>query len=193
MFPSTISPFKLYWTVYHRHKTLGESTSQLSCNPKKRTKNFKNIYNQGHPGIWKADCRRWARACIQCQRAKISRHVSSPVGSFAPSFQRFKHLHLDLVGPLPSSNARQNILTVVDRFIRWPEAFPVENTLASTIVRTLFSGWIARFGVPLRITTDQGGQFESHLFRELNALLGIQHFYTTTYHPASNGMVERFH
>ena len=141
----------------------------------------------------KADCRRWARACLQCQRAKIFRHVSLPVGNFVSPSKRFENLHLDLVGPLPSSNNYQHLLTIVDRFSRWPEAYSVQNTLADTVAKTLFTGWIARFGVLLQITTDQGKQFESHLFKELNALLGIQHDHTTTYHPASNSMVERFH
>ncbi|XP_033231698.1 uncharacterized protein LOC117182703 [Belonocnema kinseyi] len=45
----------------------------------------------------------------------------------------------------------------------------------------------------LRITTDQGRQFESPLFKKLNTLLRTQHFYTTAYHPAANCLVERFH
>ncbi|KZC07793.1 Gag-Pol polyprotein [Dufourea novaeangliae] len=54
-------------------------------------------------------------------------------------------------------------------------------------------GWVARFGTPLRITTDQGRQFEAHLFKQLNALLGTTHLRTTAYHPSANGLVERFH
>ncbi|KYN22425.1 hypothetical protein ALC57_05176 [Trachymyrmex cornetzi] len=52
---------------------------------------------------------------------------------------------------------------------------------------------MCRFGVPLKITTDQGRQFESYLFNNLNKLLGMQHLRTTAYHPQANGMVERFH
>ena len=36
-------------------------------------------------------------------------------------------------------------------------------------------------------------QFESFLFRHLNILTGTTHILTTAYHPAPNGMVERFH
>ncbi|GBM81124.1 Retrovirus-related Pol polyprotein from transposon 17.6 [Araneus ventricosus] len=56
-----------------------------------------------------------------------------------------------------------------------------------------FSGWISRFGVPEAITNDQGRNFESDLFHALAKFLGIRKQRTTAYHPAANGIVERFH
>ncbi|PNF38549.1 hypothetical protein B7P43_G04021, partial [Cryptotermes secundus] len=41
--------------------------------------------------------------------------------------------------------------------------------------------------------TDQGPQFESHLFHSLAKLCGIQLSRTTAHHPAANGLVEHFH
>jgi len=84
-------------------------------------------------------------------------------------------------------------LTCIDRFTRWPEAILIENQEAETVARAFYDGWIARFGVPLRVTTDQGRQFESQLFKQLNRLTGSQHLRTTAYHPQANGLVERFH
>ncbi|XP_062709789.1 uncharacterized protein LOC134288570 [Aedes albopictus] len=83
--------------------------------------------------------------------------------------------------------------TLHDRYTRWPEAIPLENMTANTVAMALCSQWIARFGCPEYITTDQGRQFESELFRELTILLGANHTRTTAYHPQANGMVERFH
>jgi len=36
-------------------------------------------------------------------------------------------------------------------------------------------------------------QFESQIFGALNNLFGIHRIRTTTYHPQSNGMIERWH
>lgn len=104
---------------------------------------------------------------------------------------RFRHIHVDIVGPLPPSNGYQFLLTIIDRFSRWPEAVPMEDMTAKRVGRALCETWIARFGVPETITTDQG--FESELFRELSQAMGSEHIRTTAYHPQANGLVECFH
>ncbi|XP_046391550.1 uncharacterized protein LOC124159684 [Ischnura elegans] len=78
-------------------------------------------------------------------------------------------------------------------FSRWPEVYPLQDITAESTARAFVDGWVSRFGTPLRLTTDQGRQFESHLFKELTKLLGIRHLRTAGYNPAANGLVERFH
>ena len=53
--------------------------------------------------------------------------------------------------------------------------------------------WVAKFGAPKTLTTDRGVQFESSLFKSTPQCLGCERQRTTVYHPASNGLVERFH
>ncbi|UYV79706.1 K02A2.6-like [Cordylochernes scorpioides] len=111
---------------------------------------------------------------------------------FAPATAA-NHVHIDLVGPLPPSENYGYIFTCVDRFTRWPEALPIQDITAKTVANAFLSVWIYRFGAPAKVTTDQGRQFESALFGELTRLLGINRIRTSPYHPAANGLVERFH
>ena len=169
---------------------------------------FDALHSLSHPGIratqrlvtqhfvWpgvKADVRRWARSCLQCQRAKVHRHTTSPPGTFATPDARFAQVHVDLVGPLPPSRGYTYLLTCVDRFTRWPEAVPISDITAETVAQAFITTWVSRFGTPTTITTDRGRQFESHLWRSFTRLLGTKHLHTTAYHPCANGMVERFH
>ena len=107
--------------------------------------------------------------------------------------ERFDHVHIDIVGPLPYANGFRYLLTCVDRFTRWPEAIPIVDIRAETVADAFFSRWIARYGTPATITTDRGARFESKLWDNLCNKFGIIRNRTTSYHPQSNGMVERFH
>ncbi|GFW51396.1 transposon Ty3-I Gag-Pol polyprotein [Trichonephila clavipes] len=69
----------------------------------------------------------------------------------------------------------------------------MSNQTAETVTETFFSGWTSRYGVPESIITDRGRNFESDLFYTYSKLLGIEKRRTTSYHPASNGMIERWH
>lgn len=135
----------------------------------------------------------WARTCVPCQTSKIQQHVKSPVSTFTVPQRRFDHIHVDIVGPLPSSRGFTHLFTIIDRFTRWPEAIPLSDTSTQACARALITHWIARFGLPCHMTSDRGSQFTSDLWSTVARLLGTQIHHTTAYHPQANGLVERFH
>lgn len=169
---------------------------------------FNCLHSLSHPGanttaklvaqrfVWplmRKNCREWAKACLTCQRSKVTRHVASPLGTHDLPSARFKHVHVDLIGPLPPAGQYRYCLTAVDRFTRWPEVVPITDITAETVAKSFMSCWVARYGCPTEIVTDRGGQFQSALFQQLSKSIGYDHRSTTAYHPQCNGLVERFH
>lgn len=90
------------------------------------------------------------------------------------------------------SNGFRYCLNIVDRFSRWAEAIPLVDITAETVVREFVENWVSRFGVPEKLITDRGRQFDCALFRDLMKQRGIHRCLTTAYHPQGNAMVERF-
>ena len=169
---------------------------------------FNALHNISHPGIrgsrrlisarfvWPGlsrDVGVWARGCLQCQRSKIHTHVKASVPAISVPSRGFSHVHIDIVGPLPSSQNCSYILTMIDRTTRWPEAVPISSISTEACVKAFISTWISRFGVPATLTSDRGAQFTSSVWAGVCRILGISASQTTSFHPQSNGMIERFH
>ena len=147
--------------------------------------------------IWegmKKDVNDWCRDCQLCSRAKVHRQPTAALVAIPVPQQRFSHVHIDLVGPLPTSpSGFRYVFTMVDRTTRWLEAVPLPSIEATTCADAFIASWVARFGVPAQLTSDQGTQFTSSVWARVCQLLGVAHIKTTAYHPQSNGMVERTH
>ena len=75
---------------------------------------------------------------------------------------------------------------------RFPEAVPFKNIKAKTIVQAL-TKFFTFFGLPKSTQSDQGSYFMSGLFQQVMHELGIKQFKSSTYHPESQGALERFH
>jgi transposase InsO family protein len=139
----------------------------------------------------------WQQCAVTARSARVARSTSSQQHPSTPSWfpaRRFSHLHVDIVGPLPaSSEGYVHLLIIIDRSTGWFEAVPMKSMEASTWVDAFISTWVACFGAWCAITTDRGKQFTSSLSISTCTRLGIQHILTTSYHPQSNGLVERMH
>ena len=156
---------------------------------------FDVVHNLSHPGIratrklvaqkfvWHGMSRQlgeWAKTCVPCQESKISRHVRAPLQQFQVPQRRFDHINIDLVGPLPPSQGYTYLLTMVDRFTRWPEAIPLSDITTLSCARALVSNWISRFGLPSDMSSDRGPQFTSELWKAMAQLLVMFCKATTT-------------
>ena len=170
---------------------------------------FNELHNLAHPGVknsvslvrdryvWPSmakDIKSWCKTCERCQQSKTTRHTKSIPGRFREATSRFQMVHMDIVGPLPpASDGSCYVLTMIDRSSRWMEVVPLKSIVAEQVAFAFYSHWVARFGVPLELITDQGRQFESKLFKELSMFIGFHRLRTSPYHPQSNGLLERFH
>ena len=94
-----------------------------------RRKVFSNSHSLGHPShratkplintrfVWHGmniDIGRWCRTCKGCQTAKVSRHNTPVFGKFTKPTERFDHVHIDIVGPLPYSESYHELSPPVE-------------------------------------------------------------------------------
>ena len=132
----------------------------------------------------------WVSKCDVCARNKQPNQ--NPRGSMGDmrTGAPMNRIAADLIGPLPETlRGNKFILVVTDHFSKWAEAFPVQNKSASTCANFVAKEIVSRFGCPLTIHTDQGGCFESDIFK---SLCEIKKTRTSARNPKCNGVVERY-
>ena len=132
------------------------------------------------------------RSCQRCQQAKRPMiPIYQPRGHLVAT-QPLEVVALDFIKLEPSSSNTESVLVITDVFTKWTVAVPTPNETADTVVKILINHWIYRYGVPLRIHSDQGKCFESRVVEQLCSWYNIKKSRTSTYHPKGNGQCERF-
>ena len=85
------------------------------------------------------------------------------------------------------------MLTLVDTFSGWIEAFPMRSEIASEVAQFLIGEIIPRFGLPLSLQSDNGQWASFYLPNHWtgNPSLGITRKLHIPYRPQSSGKVEK--
>ena len=76
-----------------------------------------------------------------------------------------------------------HILIVTDHFTRFAQAFITPNETTPVVARTLWDQYFMKYGIPEKIISDRGRNFESKLIAELCNLARVQKLCTSPYRP----------
>ena len=161
--------------------------------------------NMGHQGLQRTttllrqraywpgmhdDAKAYIERCTRCHLNRQPR--GKPAMGHLLATRPLEVLAIDFTVLEPSSDGRENVLVMTDVFTKFTQAIPTRDQRAQTVARVLHEEWIVRFGLPQRIHSDQGRNFESHLIRQLCDLYGVEKSRSTPYHPEGNAQCERF-
>lgn len=171
---------------FHQDKLIGAHLGFFKTFDKLRKKVWwKRMYG---------DTKRFIVTCQKCQRRKtIPAHLAKePIKPIDIAQHPFDRIHLDILGPLPQTlNGNRYILTIVDAFSKWLIGVPMVDQTAQTVSNGFVDFMISKFGCPRVLVTDNGKQLTGKIFEDLSKIYEYRHNRTTTYHPQSNGAVER--
>ena len=103
----------------------------------------------------------------------------------------FDKIAIDLVTECEIwTSGNKYILTIIDHLTGWPEAFPIPDKSADTIVSTFINKYLSVHMCPRYILSDNGNEFENNLMDQVLKQLGIERIFSAHYHPQSNGKLE---
>ena len=106
----------------------------------------------------------------------------------------FNKIAMDLVKECKTSNSgNKHILTIIDHLTGWPQAFPIPDKSADTIVSTFINQYLPVHMCPMYILSDNGMEFKNSFMDQVLKQLGIERIFSTPYHPQSNGKLDIFH
>ena len=141
------------------------------------------------PGLRKA-CERWVNACVACLQVKDTRKMKFPLKSVESSeFNEVVQLYRQKI--CMTESGYNQILVIIDHFTKLAEAVPCQTASAEETCDHLITHWISRYGCPMTFQSYNGKTFVGDLTKALMKRSHIAQAHSTTYHPQTNGLVER--
>ena len=193
--------------LYRTIKDEGETVEQLVLPKCYRNDVLKGLHNDiGHPGrdrtisllrerfFWPSmtkDAEEWIENCDRCVRRKCGSDIRAPLVNVDTSYP-LELVCMDYLTLEPSKGGICNILVITDHFTKFAMAIPTKNQTAKTTADAFYNNFILHYGIPTRIHSDQGANFESNILKELCHLTNMEKSRTSIYHPQGNAGPERF-
>lgn len=138
-----------------------------------------------------AEVESYIKNCGRCVARKTPPQRAAPLNQMT-SRGPLDLVCIDFLSLEPDSQGFANILVLTDHFTRYAQAFPAKDQKAATVAKILCERYFVHYGLPARIHSDQGRDFESRLIQDLLRMLGIRKSRTTPYHPQGDPQPERF-
>lgn len=129
--------------------------------------------------------------CTICLKNNVRRGVTVPPGYIPTPTGPMRELVIDFVDMIKPIEGKRYMLVVVDRFSRWPEACPTKRKDAQSVAKFLCREVISRWGLPDRISSDNGKEFVDKTVKLILQKLGIKQRLGAVYHPQSQGICEK--
>ena len=145
---------------------------------------------------WKGmnkDILKYIANCALCHREKAIIE-NYPLQMMEIPNRPFDKIAIDLVTECETSTSgNKHILTIINHLTGWPEAFPIPDKSADTIVSTFINKYLPVHMCLRYILSDNGTEFRNNLMDQVLKQLGIEQIFSAPYHPQSNGKLEVFH
>ena len=137
------------------------------------------------------DCCQFVQRCPECQIHGDLIHVLPSKLHALTSPWPFSVWGINIIGTisLKSSSGHEFILVAIDYFTKWVETASYARLTSSRIASFIKSHIICRYGVPRELISDRGVHFRAKV-DTLVQRYGIQHHWSSTYRPQTNGVVE---
>ena len=124
------------------------------------------------------------KTCEICQR--FARPPPRPVVGF-PRARRF---NINIAVDLKQFGSR-HMIHFIDHFTKFSVCVIINDKKKETILRAFLECWIAIFGGPEALLSDNGGEFNNDDFKQLCEKFNVEVTATAAESPWSNGVVER--
>jgi len=186
--------------------THGASFRSVICAPVALVQDIlHHVHNNGHFRAYKtlervraqfywrsmvADTKAFLTNCIQCAERDGVPKTAIPTGQLA-AYRPNQLVASDIMGPLPEcASGNRHIITFTDHFTKFNVSVAIPDATAETVVRAFINHWVAYFGPPEHLLTDNGSNYTSTLFADVASKLRVHRIYTTPYHPQGDGVAE---
>ncbi|XP_073017859.1 uncharacterized protein [Primulina eburnea] len=124
---------------------------------------------------------------------KIKRQAPSPATLMKTIWAScpFDQWGMDIVGPFAIAGAQKKfLLMAVDYLSKWVEAEPLAKITEQEVLKFLWKNIVCRFGVPRRLISDNGRQFQGKEITSWCREMNITQSFTSVAYPQANGQTE---